>query len=74
MIACEKGKQWDTVLRLLQSMLRSLTLDVVSWNAAASACEKGQQWEAALRLHGLLSGLGADVGVRRRPWEARERQ
>ena len=48
---CEKGKQWEEVLRLLQQMTcRALTPDEISYNAAISACEKGKQWEEALRL------------------------
>ena len=47
--ACEKGKQWEEALRLLQQMTcRALTPNEISYNAAISACEKGKQWEEAL--------------------------
>ena len=49
--ACEKSKQWERALGLLEEMVRQLlTPNVVSWNAAMSACEKGKQWEGALGL------------------------
>ena len=49
--ACEKGKQWEGALGLLQEMVHQLlTPDVVSFNASISACEKGKQWEGALGL------------------------
>ena len=41
--ACEKGKQWEEALRLLQQMTcRTLTPDEISYNAAINACEKGK--------------------------------
>ena len=44
--ACEKGKQWEGALGLLQEMVHQLlTPNVVSWSAAMSACEKGKEWE-----------------------------
>ena len=49
--ACEKGKQWEEALRLLQqTTCRALTPDKISYSAAISACEKGKQWVEALRL------------------------
>ena len=49
--ACEKGKQWEGALTLLQEMVRLvITPGVVSFSAATSACEKGTQWEGALSL------------------------
>ena len=42
--ACEKGKQWEEALRLLQQMTcRALTPDEISYSAAISAFEKGKQ-------------------------------
>ena len=42
--ACEKGKQWEAALGLLQEMVHQLlTPGVVSFNSAISACEKGKQ-------------------------------
>ena len=44
--ACEKGKQWEGALGLLQEMVHQLLPpDVVSFNTAVSACEKGKEWE-----------------------------
>ena len=49
--SCEKGKQWEGALGLLQEMVHQLlTPDVVSFNAAISAFEKGKQCKEALRL------------------------
>ena len=46
MSACEKGKQCEGALGLLQEMVHQLlTPDAVSFNAAISACEKGKEWE-----------------------------
>ena len=40
--ACEKGKEWEGALGLLQVMMQQLLIpNFVSWNAAISACEKG---------------------------------
>ena len=43
--ACEKGEQWQQVLRILAEM-RSVSVlpDVITYNAAISACEKSEQW------------------------------
>ena len=49
--ACEKDKQWEGALGLLQEMeLYLLTPNAVSFSASMSACEKGKQWERALVL------------------------
>ena len=43
--ACEKGKQPDKALELLEDMQWSgLEPAVITYNAAISACEKGEQW------------------------------
>ena len=48
---CEKGKQWEGALALLQEMVRKeLTPNVVSYSSAISACEKGKLWEGTLAL------------------------
>ncbi len=49
MSACEKGKQWEAAVGLLQEMVQqSLILNVMSWSAAISVCEKGKQLGKAL--------------------------
>ena len=41
--ACEKGKQPDKALELLEDMQRKgLEPDKITYNAAISACEKGE--------------------------------
>ena len=47
--ACEKGKQWEGGLALLQWTVRKeLMPDVVSYSAAITAC--GEAWNQALRV------------------------
>ena len=42
--ACEKGKQWEQALNLLQEMARSqLEPDVIIYNSATTACEKSRR-------------------------------
>ena len=49
--ACEKGKQWEGALGLLQELVHKLlTPNVVSFSASISAYEKSKQWEGALGL------------------------
>ena len=46
---CEKGKQCEGALVLLQRMVHQvLTPNVASRSAAISACEKGKRWEGDL--------------------------
>ena len=48
MCACEKGKQCEEALVLLQEVTQQLlNPDVVSWSASMSACEEGRQCEEA---------------------------
>ena len=49
--ACEKAKQSEQALELLEVMRqKGLEPGVITCNAAISACEKAIQWEQALEL------------------------
>ena len=49
--ACEKGKQWEVALALLQEIGNNVLIpDLLSCNAVVSACDKGKQWKGALGL------------------------
>ncbi len=51
LITCEKGKQPERALELIEAMQRQgLVPDVITYNALISACEKGKQPERALEL------------------------
>ena len=55
--ACEKGKQPDKALELLEDMQWSgLEPAMITCNAAISACEKGVQSDKALLLLMTCSG------------------
>ena len=55
--ACEKGKQPDKALELLEGMQWSgLEPAMVTYCAAISACEKGEQSDKALVLLTTFSG------------------
>ena len=62
--ACEKGRQWQWSLHLLNNFRSArLSLSVVMFNAAISACEKCGHWQLALAL------LQEDASCRVRPLE-----
>ena len=49
--ACEKGRAWDTALRLMAQMrVLGIQPTAVTYGAAISACEKGKQWQRAMEL------------------------
>ena len=52
--ACEKGKQPDKALELLEGMQKGLEPGTITRSAAISACEMGKQLDRALEL---LAGM-----------------
>ena len=52
LLACEKGRQWELALSMLQWSQASL----ITVNSTLSACEKARQWEQALALFAALRG------------------
>jgi pentatricopeptide repeat domain-containing protein 1 len=50
--SCEKARQWEKALALLQEVKKrkGIEPDEYTYSAAISACEKGGQWEQALAL------------------------
>ena len=49
MSACDKGRQWQRALEVMEGMpQRALKPDVIGYSAAISACDKGGQWQRAL--------------------------
>ena len=62
--ACEKGRQWQRALGLLEERSsQGLQANVITYSATINACEKGRQWQRALGLlkEMLSLGLQADV-------------
>eukprot|EP00435_Cladocopium_sp_Y103_P035249 s474_g9.t1 len=47
---CEKGRQWQKALGLLQTLKRQRSTDVISYSACISACEKARRSHVALEL------------------------
>jgi len=57
--ACEKGKQPERALGVIQAMQRlGLLTDVTAYTCAMDACEKGSQTEQALTLFQMLQRQG----------------
>ena len=57
--ACEKGRQSEMALELLERMKRAgIPPTVITYNAAISACEKGRQWKRALELLDEMKASG----------------
>jgi pentatricopeptide repeat domain-containing protein 1 len=45
MSSCEKARQWQAAIALLQELVHQLlTPNVISYNVAISVCEKGAEW------------------------------
>ena len=61
--ACEKGRQWQRALGLVEeAQSHGLQADVMTYSAAIGACEKNWQWQRALAmtempLHRLQAGV-----------------
>jgi len=56
---CERNGQWEQIGLMLKTMAsKSLTPEVISFNAAISACEKSGRWEQALRFLERVSTTG----------------
>ena len=50
-LACEKGRQWQLALSLLEQSARSgMRVSLITANSTLSACEKARRWEQALAL------------------------
>eukprot|EP00613_Pedinella_sp_CCMP2098_P060822 CAMPEP_0171986624 /NCGR_PEP_ID=MMETSP0993-20121228/274965_1 /TAXON_ID=483369 /ORGANISM="non described non described, Strain CCMP2098" /LENGTH=289 /DNA_ID=CAMNT_0012639535 /DNA_START=27 /DNA_END=896 /DNA_ORIENTATION=+ len=62
--ACEKGRQWEKAVGLINSMHnRGVEPNVISYSAAISACEKGGQWEKAVELLNSMQDRGVEPNV-----------
>ena len=57
--ACEKGKQPERAMRILEAMQQQgVVPNVVTYSALISACEKGKQPERAVRIFEAMQQQG----------------
>jgi pentatricopeptide repeat domain-containing protein 1 len=59
MAGCERAKQWQKALELLERTIAlGLKPDVITFNTAISALAKGGEWQTALSLLGGMRSRG----------------
>ena len=57
-LSCDKGRQWELVLSLINEMQdMGVTLEVISFNKAISACEYGSRRQHDILLLGEFCSL-----------------